>query len=63
MRRGFDWNDLRFFLAVAQAGTLTGAARRLGTDHATVSRRVSALETAIGAKLFERTPQGYLPTL
>ncbi len=63
MRRGFDWNDLRFFLAVAQVGTLTGAARRLGTDHATVSRRISALEAAIGAKLFERTPQGYLTTL
>lgn len=63
MRRGFDWNDLRFFLAVAQVGTLTGAARRLGTDHATVSRRITALETAIGAKLFERTPHGYLPTL
>lgn len=63
MRRGFDWNDLRFFLAVAQVGTLTGAARRLGTDHATVSRRITALETAIGAKLFERTPQGYLATL
>ena len=63
MRRGFDWNDLRFFLAVAKVGTLTGAARRLGTDHATVSRRISALEAAIGAKLFERTPQGYLPTL
>ena len=63
MRGGFDWNDLRYFLAVAQAGTLTGAARRLGTDHATVSRRVGALERAIGAKLFERSPQGYFPTL
>jgi DNA-binding transcriptional LysR family regulator len=63
MPRGFDWNDLRFFLAVAQVGTLTGAARRLGTDHATVSRRISALEASIGAKLFERTPQGYLLTL
>jgi len=63
MPRGFDWNDLRFFLAVAQVGTLTGAARRLGTDHATVSRRITALESAIGAKLFERTPQGYLLTL
>lgn len=63
MNTRFDWNDLRYFLAVAQQGTLTGAARRLGTDHATVSRRITALETAIGAKLFERTPQGYLPTL
>jgi len=60
---GFDWNDLRYFLAVTQAGTLTGAARRMGTDHATVSRRIGALERAIGAKLFDRSPQGYFPTL
>lgn len=60
---GFDWNDLRYFLAVTQAGTLTGAARRMGTDHATVSRRIGALERAIGAKLFERSPHGYYPTL
>ncbi len=63
MTARFDWNDLRYFLAVAQQGTLTGAARRLGTDHATVSRRVGALERAIGAKLFERAPQGYFLTL
>ena len=63
MTHRFDWNDLRYFLAVAQQGTLTGAARRLGTDHATVSRRVAALERAIGAKLFERAPQGYFLTL
>src|SRR5919112_3603219 len=55
----FDWDDLRFFLAVARAGRLTVAARRLGADHTTVSRRISALESALRAKLFERTPQGY----
>jgi DNA-binding transcriptional LysR family regulator len=58
----FDWDDLRFFLAVARAGRLTVAARRLGADHATVSRRVSALESALKAKLFERRPQGYALT-
>src|SRR4051794_3986502 len=58
----FDWDDLRFFLAVARAGRLTVAARRLGADHATVSRRISALETALKAKLFERRPQGYVLT-
>jgi DNA-binding transcriptional LysR family regulator len=58
----FDWDDLRFFLAVARAGRLTVAARRLGADHATVSRRISALETALKAKLFERRPQGYTLT-
>jgi DNA-binding transcriptional LysR family regulator len=55
----FDWNDLRFFLAVARAGRLTAAARHLEADHTTVSRRISALETALKAKLFERKPQGY----
>jgi DNA-binding transcriptional LysR family regulator len=55
----FDWDDLRFFLAVARAGRLTVAARRLGADHATVSRRISSLEGALKAKLFERRPQGY----
>jgi len=54
----FDWDDLRFFLAVARAGTLTLAASRLKTDHATVSRRITGLETALKAQLFERRPQG-----
>lgn len=55
----FDWDDLRFFLAVARAGRLTAAARQLEADHTTVSRRISALEGALKAKLFERKPQGY----
>jgi DNA-binding transcriptional LysR family regulator len=55
----FDWDDLRFFLAVARAGRLTLAARRLEADHTTVSRRISSLEKALQAKLFERNPQGY----
>lgn len=58
----FDWDDLRFFLAVARSGRLTSAARRLGADHATVSRRISSLETSLKAKLFERRPQGYALT-
>jgi DNA-binding transcriptional LysR family regulator len=58
----FNWNDIRYFLAVAQQGTLTGAARVMGTDHGTVSRRVGALESTLGARLFERTPQGYFLT-
>lgn len=55
----FDWNDLRFFLAVARTGRLTVAARQLEADHTTVSRRISALEHALKTKLFERRPQGY----
>jgi DNA-binding transcriptional LysR family regulator len=59
----FDWDDLRFFLAVARSGRLTAAARRLSADHATVSRRIASLEQALKAKLFERRPQGYTLTL
>lgn len=58
----FDWDDLRHFLAVARTGRVTAAARRLGADHATVSRRITALEDALQAKLFERQPQGYVLT-
>lgn len=60
--RPFDWDDLRYFLSVAQSGTVSQAARRLGVDHATIIRRVDALERAMGAKLFERTPRGYYLT-
>ena len=56
---GFDWNDLKYFLAIARTGKLTTAARQLGVDHATASRRVSALEADLKAQLFERGPQGY----
>ncbi len=61
--RRFDWNDLRYFLTVARMEKLTSAARRLKTDHATVSRRVAALERALNATLFERSPHGYALTL
>jgi DNA-binding transcriptional LysR family regulator len=52
--RVFDWNDLRYLLAIAKAGTLAGAARELGVEHTTVGRRLTALETALGARLFTR---------
>ncbi|UXU74884.1 MULTISPECIES: LysR family transcriptional regulator [unclassified Paracoccus (in: a-proteobacteria)] len=54
-----DWDDLRIFLAVARADSLSGAGRRLGVDASTVGRRVARLEAALGAKLFLKTPQGY----
>jgi DNA-binding transcriptional LysR family regulator len=57
-----SWDDLRFFLAVARAGTLTDAARVLGVSGPTVGRRIAALETALGAKLFVRRATGYTPT-
>jgi DNA-binding transcriptional LysR family regulator len=53
-----NWDDLRIFLAVARAGQILGAARRLGLNHATVSRRVGALEQELGAKLFRRLTTG-----
>jgi DNA-binding transcriptional LysR family regulator len=57
-----NWNDYRYFLALARAGTLGGAARDLGVEHTTISRRVAALEAELGAKLFIRTPEGFALT-
>lgn len=60
-----DWQDLRHFLALASTGSLSGAARQLGVEHATVARRVAALEDAMGVRLVDRrgrqltlTPEG-----
>ncbi|MBN8528287.1 MAG: LysR family transcriptional regulator [Caulobacterales bacterium] len=58
----FNWNDLRAFLAVARTTRLTTAAARLGMDHTTIGRRIAALETGLGARLFDRSPQGYALT-
>lgn len=58
----FDWNDLRYFLEVARLGTLSAAARALATDHATVARRILALEKALAQTLFHRSPLGYMLT-
>lgn len=56
------WDDLRTVLAIARAGSLSGAARALGVNHATVFRRLGAIEEGLGVKLFERTRGGYTPT-
>lgn len=53
-----NWDDVRIFLAVARAGQFLGAARRLELNHATVSRRIGALEEALRAKLFRRLTTG-----
>jgi DNA-binding transcriptional LysR family regulator len=53
----FDWENMRHFLAVARIGTLSGAARSLRVDHATVSRRLTALEDEIRTRLVERLPR------
>lgn len=57
-----DWDDLRVFLAVARAESLSGAGRGLKIDPATVGRRVARLEDAMGARLFVKGPQGYALT-
>ncbi|HTU55491.1 MAG TPA: LysR family transcriptional regulator [Acetobacteraceae bacterium] len=57
-----NWDDLRFVLALARAGTLAGAARRLGVNQTTVARRLSATETVLGARLFERIGGTLRPT-
>ena len=57
-----DWNDLRFFLAVAREGSTLAAARTLGTSQTTVARRVAALEHALGIQLFEKRQAGYALT-
>jgi DNA-binding transcriptional LysR family regulator len=57
-----DWNDLRYFLAAARAGSLAAAARELKCEHTTVGRRIAALESALSAKLFARTPDGLVLT-
>ena len=57
-----DWNDLRFFLAVAEQGSTLAAGRALRVSQTTVARRIAALETAIGFPLFDRRQAGYAVT-
>ncbi len=54
-----DWDDVRSFLAIARARSLSGAARDLGVRQSTMSRRLDALEAKAGARLLQRTPSGY----
>lgn len=58
----FDWNHLRHLLAIARGGTLAAAARSLSVNHSTVFRRLNAFENALGVRLFERMPEGYVLT-
>jgi DNA-binding transcriptional LysR family regulator len=57
-----DWDDLRYFLAVHRAGTLARAGSSLRINPTTVGRRLAALEERIGARLFDRTNDGYVAT-
>jgi DNA-binding transcriptional LysR family regulator len=59
MRFMIDWDDIRYFLAVARRGSITSAARDLGVNHSTVSRRIAAFEDNLGVRLFDRIATGY----
>ena len=58
----FDWDDLRYVLAVARHGSAGGAARALDVAHATVLRRIQAIEQDFGMRIFERLPTGLVVT-
>ena len=57
-----DWNDLRYFLAVAKGGSTLAAGRALRVSQTTVARRIAALEQAVGFPLFEKRQAGYALT-
>lgn len=57
-----NWDDLKIFLAVARGGSLSAAARALKVTQPTVGRRLKALEAAMGTRLFDRLPDGFVPT-
>lgn len=57
-----DWDHTRIFLGVARAGQFLAAGRQLRLDHATVARRITALEEALGVKLFDRRTNGCILT-
>lgn len=57
-----DWNDIPVLLALARAGSMREAARRLGITTSTISRHLAAAEKKLQARLFIRTPDGYKPT-
>jgi len=58
----FRWDDARVLLALLETRTLSGTALKLGVNTSTIGRRLDALESAVGARLFDRTAEGVLPT-
>ena len=57
-----DWDRIRIFLAVARSGQISGAAKGLGLNHATVGRQLTALEEELGTTLVERQTNGCVLT-
>src|SRR5499427_11146561 len=60
--RAWQWDDVRFFLAVARTGSLSAAARALRVGHVTVGRRIALLEKRLCVTLLNRTPDGFATT-
>ena len=54
-----DWDDVRYFLAIARGGSVRAAGAQLGVNHSTVLRRIAQLEARLGAHMFEKLPSGY----
>jgi DNA-binding transcriptional LysR family regulator len=63
MNSGLSWDEFRLIKSIAEARSLAGAAEMLGVNHSTVFRRLAAVESAVGARLFERSRAGYEPTV
>src|SRR3984893_9345221 len=61
-RTALDWEDVRYFVALARYGTLSATARAVRVNHATVARRIASLETLLGRPLFDRRASGYALT-
>lgn len=57
-----NWDDLRYFLALAREGSVSRAGKTLGVKHTTVARRIGALEEQLGTRLFDRSREGYAMT-
>jgi len=62
MSEPLNWDEFRIVRAIADTRSLAGAAERLGLNHSTMFRRLSALEARLGVRLFERVRGGYRPT-
>jgi len=58
----FEWDDLRIFLAILRGRSVRAAAKLMGVSHSTVSRRLQAMESQLGIKLFVRHPEGFVLT-
>ena len=57
-----NWDDLKYFLAVARSGTLRGGADSIEVNHTTLTRRLSVMEERVGSRLFDRSKQGLVLT-